>query len=209
MVVYGIALLSMEWLGEGAIMSVRHGLLALLEQQPMYGYGLKGAFEAATGQMWPLNDGQVYTTLARLERDGLVQAEVEADGQRVYRLTDPGRAALDGWFLAPIRRDAMPRQELAIKLIFAVRSRTADVHQVIQRQRAATVRSLQELTRLKHDREPTDDLALALTLDSLLFQAEAEVRWLDHCEASLTRYSPPPVDLPRPAPENATEAGRS
>jgi DNA-binding PadR family transcriptional regulator len=189
-------------------MSVRHGLLALLEQGPMYGYGLKGAFEAATSQMWPLNDGQVYTTLARLERDGLVQAEGEADGQRVYRLTGPGRGELDGWFLGPVRRDTVPRQELAIKLIFAVRSRTADVHAVIQNQRAATVRSLQELTRLKHDREPGGDLAWALTLDSLLFQAEAEVRWLDHCEASLAKYPPPPVDLPRPTPENATEASR-
>jgi DNA-binding PadR family transcriptional regulator len=189
-------------------MSVRHGLLALLEQGPMYGYGLKGEFEAATGQMWPLNDGQVYTTLARLERDGLVEAEVEADGQRVYRLTVAGREELDGWFLGPVSRDVVPRQELAIKLIFAVRSRTADVHQVIQKQRAATVRTLQELTRLKHDREPGSDLAWTLTLDSLLFQAEAEVRWLDHCEASLARYSPAPVEQPAVAPETAAEGSR-
>jgi DNA-binding PadR family transcriptional regulator len=192
-------------------MSVRHGLLALLEQGPKYGYGLKGAFEAATGQMWPLNDGQVYTTLARLERDGLVQAEVEADGQRVYRLTDAGRGELDGWFLGPVRRDVVPRQELAIKLIFAVRSRSVDVHQVVQKQRAATVRSLQELTRLKHDREPTDDLAWALTLDIFLFQAGAEVRWLDHVEASLARHAPPPAGgrhTAAAAPEAATEASR-
>jgi DNA-binding PadR family transcriptional regulator len=156
----------------------------------------------------PLNDGQVYTTLARLERDGLVEAEAEADGQRVYRLTGAGRQELDGWFLGPVGRDVVPRQELAIKLIFAARSRTADVHQVIQRQRAATVRTMQELTRLKHDREPGSDLPWILTLDSLLFQAEAEVRWLDHCEASIARYSPPPVDLPRAADETATEASR-
>ena len=62
-------------------MSIRHSLLALLEQGPLYGYRLKSEFEAATGQMWPLNDGQVYTTLARLARDGLVVAETEPDGQ--------------------------------------------------------------------------------------------------------------------------------
>lgn len=165
-------------------MSIRHSLLALLEQGPLYGYRLKSEFEAATGQMWPLNDGQVYTTLARLARDGLVVAETEPDGQRVYRLTSAGRAELDGWFSGAISREAVPRQELAIKLIFAVRSPTADVNRVIQRQRAATVRSLQELTRLKAGAGP-DELAWTLTLDGLLFQGEAEVRWLDLCEARL------------------------
>src|SRR6266540_1725247 len=175
------------------MMSVRHSLLALLERRPMYGYGLKGEFEAATGHMWPLNDGQVYTTLARLERDGLAEA---------------GRRELDGWFLGPLVRDAVPRQELALKLVFAVRSPSVDVHRVIQRQRAATMRSLQELTRLKGDGQPGDDLSWLLVLDSMLFQAEAEVRWLDHCEASLVRYSPPPARVAPEAPEPATEVNR-
>src|SRR6266545_7007403 len=96
-------------------MSVRHSLLALLEQRPMYGYGLKGEFEAATGHVWPLNDGQVYTTLARLERDGLVEAGAGADGQKVYRLTDAGRRELDEWFLVPVVRDVVPRQELTVR----------------------------------------------------------------------------------------------
>jgi DNA-binding PadR family transcriptional regulator len=165
-------------------MSVRHSLLALLERGPMHGYGLKSEFEVATGQMWPLNDGQVYTTLTRLERDGLVEADEEADGQRAFRLTGAGRDELRSWFSEAVRRDLVPRQELAIKLIFAVRSPSADVHQVIQRQRAATVRSLQELTRLK-GKGGGDDLAWTLTLDGLLFQGEAEVRWLDLCEARL------------------------
>src|SRR6266536_2093745 len=172
------------------MMSVRHSLLALLERRPMYGYGLKGEFEAATGHMWPLNDGQVYTTLARLERDGLVEADAGADGQKVYRLAEAGR------------------QELALKLVFAVRSPSVDVHRVIQRQRAATMRSLQELTRLKGDGQPGDDLSWLLVLDSMLFQAEAEVRWLDHCEASLVRYSPPPARVAPEAPEPATEVNR-
>lgn len=171
-------------------MSVRHSLLALLERGPMHGYGLKGEFEAATGQLWPLNDGQVYTTLTRLERDGLVAADAGADGQREWRLTRDGREELDAWFSQAVRRDLVPRQELSIKLIFAVRSPSADVHQVIQRQRAATMRSLQELTRLKGD-ERTDDLAWTLTLDGLLFQAEAEVRWLDLCEARLAAAGSP------------------
>jgi|SRR5829696_1732744 len=194
-------------------MSVRHSLLALLEQGPLYGYGLKSEFEAATGQMWPLNDGQVYTTLARLERDGLVAAETEPDGQRVYRLTGEGRAELDAWFAGAVSREAVPRQELAIKLIFAVRSLSADVHRVIQRQRAATVRYLQELTRLKAD-AGGEELAWTLTLDGLLFQGEAEIRWLDLCEARLAGVGPGPGSgsgqeaKDGPAPAGARTGGR-
>jgi DNA-binding PadR family transcriptional regulator len=184
-------------------MSIRHSLLALLEQRPMYGYGLKSEFEAVTGQMWPLNDGQVYTTLARLERDDLVQADAQADGQKMYRLTARGRAELDSWFTNAVRRQVVPRQELAIKLIFAVRSPSADVHRVIQQQRAVTVRSLQELTRLKGDDE-TGDLAWTLTLDGLLFQGEAEVRWLDLCEARLAHAG----DTSRPTPASENVAAR-
>jgi DNA-binding PadR family transcriptional regulator len=186
-------------------MSVRHSLLALLERGPMHGYGLKSAFEAATGQLWPLNDGQVYTTLTRLERDGLVEADTETDGQRSYRLTGAGREELDAWFSRAVRRDLVPRQELAIKLIFAVRSPSADVHQVIQRQRAATMRSLQELTRLKGDGGAGDDLAWTLTLDGLLFQGEAEVRWLDLCEARLAGAGSP-GGAATPAKGHAAEA---
>jgi DNA-binding PadR family transcriptional regulator len=185
-------------------MSVRHSLLALLEEGPKYGYGLKSEFQAASGHLWPLNDGQVYTTLARLERDGLVEADAEADGQKVYRLTDPGRAELDAWFSGAVSRQAVPRQELAIKLIFAVRSPSADVHRVIQQQRAATMRSLQELTRLKGDDGTGDDLAWTLTLDGLLFQAEAEVRWLELCEARLAGAGP----APRAAQAPNEQAGR-
>ena len=204
-------------------MSIRHSLLALLERGPLYGYGLKSEFEAATGRMWPLNDGQVYTTLGRLERDGLVEADLEADGQKVFRLTGAGRAELDAWFSGAVSREAVPRQELAIKLIFAVRSPSADVHQVIQRQRAATIRSLQELTRLKDDGGAGGELAWTLTLDGLLFQGEAEIRWLDLCEARLAgaaataRRSPAageapsePASLEPAARDSAavTEAGR-
>ena len=58
---------------------VKNGLLALLERGPMYGYQLRAEFEASTGATWPLNVGQVYTTLSRLERDGLVEPVGEAD----------------------------------------------------------------------------------------------------------------------------------
>lgn len=167
-------------------MSVRHSLLALLDRGPMHGYGLKTEFEAATGDVWPLNVGQVYTTLARLERDGLVTAEADADGQKVYGITEAGRDELRRWFETPVEREMMPRQELAIKLVFAMRSGAADVTAVARRQRVATMRSLQDVTRLKAAAESEGDTAWLLILEALTFQAEAEIRWLDLCEARLT-----------------------
>jgi DNA-binding PadR family transcriptional regulator len=173
-------------------MSVRQALLALLEQGPMYGYQLRSEFERRTGSTWPLNIGQVYTTLTRLERDGLV-AEDGADGEGhvVYRVTDSGRDEVATWFTTPVERTQPPRDELAIKLALAVTVPGVDVGTVIQQQRSATIGALQDYTRLKRGRpaNPDDpaDMAWSLVLDSLVFAAEAEVRWLDHCEARLRR----------------------
>jgi DNA-binding PadR family transcriptional regulator len=167
--------------------SVRHSLLAVLSTGPMHGYGLKTEFEAATGDVWPLNVGQVYTTLARLERDGLVTAGADADGQKVYQITEAGRDELGRWFETPVPREMIPRQEVAIKLVFAMRSGVADVAAVVQRQRVATVRALQDVTRLKAAAESSGDLAWLMMLDALVFQGEAEARWLDMCEARLAR----------------------
>jgi DNA-binding PadR family transcriptional regulator len=185
-------------------MSVKHGLLALLERGPMHGYQLRVAFEESTGGTWPLNIGQVYTTLSRLERDGLVRPLPGNDaGQRPYEITDAGRADLAAWFATPVSRADRPRDELAIKLALALTTPGVDVPAVVQAQRSATMRTLQEYTRLKARAELPADLPWLLVLDAMLFQAEAEVRWLDHCEASLHRYRPPPVRLPQGAPGEA------
>jgi DNA-binding PadR family transcriptional regulator len=171
-------------------MSIKHGLLALLERGPMYGYQLRVAFEESTGGTWPLNIGQVYTTLSRLERDDLVRALPENEsGQRPYEITSVGRADLAGWFTTPIQRSDRPRDELAIKLALALTTPGVDARAVMQTQRTATMRTLQEYTRLKSGADK-GELAWRLVVDAMIFQAEAEVRWLDHCEASLARYTP-------------------
>ena len=180
--------------------SVRHGLLALLAEGPSYGYQLRTRLEARTGGTWPLNIGQVYTTLSRLERDGLVEA-AEEDGQSTYRITEAGRAGVAEWFTSPVERSAPARDELAIKLALAVGSPMADVRQVVQVQRSATMRAMQELTRLKARADADADLAWTLVLDALVFQAEAEIRWLDHCEARVARARRP-ADVTAPVEEN-------
>jgi DNA-binding PadR family transcriptional regulator len=175
----------------------------------MHGYQLRVAFEESTGGTWPLNIGQVYTTLSRLERDELVGPLPKSEeGQRPYRITDAGRAELALWFTTPISRTDRPRDELAIKLALALTTPGVDVRAVVQAQRGATMRTLQEYTRLKAGADQPADLSWRLVLDAMLFQAEAEVRWLDHCEASLVRYAPPPVRVASRAPDEATEANR-
>jgi DNA-binding PadR family transcriptional regulator len=173
-------------------MSVRQALLALLQQEPMYGYQLRAEFERRTGATWPLNVGQVYTTLTRLERDGLVaESGDDGEGHLVYRVTDAGRDEVAAWFTTPVERTQPPRDELAIKLALAVTVPGVDVGGVIQQQRSATMSALQDYTRLKRSRgtdlQDRAEMAWSLVLDSLVFAAEAEVRWLDHCEARLRR----------------------
>lgn len=168
-------------------MSIKHGLLALLENGPAYGYQLRAAFEKSTGSTWPLNIGQVYTTLNRLERDGLVNALPESDkGQQPYAITEKGRATVTAWFNAPLVANSRPRDELTIKLALALNTPAIEVGQVIQAQRVATLRALQEYTRMKVS-AADDDVAWTLILDAMIFKAEAEVRWLDHTEAVLAR----------------------
>jgi DNA-binding PadR family transcriptional regulator len=170
-------------------MSIRHGLLALLSRGPRYGYQLRVEFEASTGATWPLNIGQVYTTLSRMERDGLVEPGGSDDqGRAVYAITEAGRSELERWFSTPVGQTDRPRDELVIKLAMALAAHDADLTEVIQTQRAATMRALQKLTRDKRAAD-ADGLAQRLVLDSLIFKAEAEQRWLDHCEAVLKEKS--------------------
>jgi DNA-binding PadR family transcriptional regulator len=187
---------------------VRNGLLALLERGPMYGWKLRAEFETSTGATWPLNIGQVYTTLARLERDGLVEpaGAPDAEGRVVYRITDAGRAEVSQWFSTPVNNgESRPRDELAIKLAMALTTPGVDTHRVIQTQRTATLRSLQDLTRLKARADEQADAAWLLVLESMIFKAEAEVRWLDHCEVRIGATS---VTAPVTADEPRTELAR-
>ncbi|MFL6169365.1 MAG: PadR family transcriptional regulator [Ornithinibacter sp.] len=198
-------------------MSVRSGLLALLAEGDKYGAQLRSEFEARTGGTWPLNVGQVYTTLDRLGRDGLVESagQPDAEGRIAYRLTPLGHAELGTWWSTPVDRSNTPRDELTIKLALAVTAPDVDVQRVVQTQRTATLRHLHDLTRLKRESmppppgiaqaraqsdaasrlgplaqpSPTGDNGLAwlLVLENLVFAAEAEVRWLDHVETMLAR----------------------
>lgn len=168
-------------------MSVRQGLLALLASGPSHGYQLKQGFEERTGALWPLNIGQVYATLARLERDGLAVRLDDGGGDRTsYELTDEGRAELDRWVLEPVEATAS-RDELVTKVLMALDLPGVRVTDVLQHHRRALVEELQRYTRLKADADPSRDLSWLLTVDALVLRVEAMIRWLDQCEGRLAR----------------------
>ena len=168
-------------------MSVRHALLALLSEAPKYGLQMRDEFELRTGEVWPLNVGQVYQTLQRLERDGLVASEGDGDGaQKLFRISPDGMAELDAWLRTPPDLSSPPRDELVIKVLVAIRVPGVDIGQVIQIHRRHMVELMQEWTRIKRNAEP-DDLSRALVVDAELFRLDSVVRWLDAAESRLRR----------------------
>jgi DNA-binding PadR family transcriptional regulator len=178
-------------------MSVRHALLALLSEGPKYGLQLRQEFEARTGEVWPLNVGQVYTTLQRLERDGLVESEdAGEDGpQKGFHITTEGETELGQWLRTPPDLSSPPRDELVIKVLVALRLTDIDVHEVIQVHRRYLVELMQQWTHLKED-ESRFDLAFALVVDAELFRLDSVIRWLDSAEGRLKRAA---VDPPATA----------
>ena len=165
-------------------MSIRHALLALLSEGPTYGLRLRQEFEARTGEVWPLNVGQVYTTLQRLERDGFVASDgVDVEGpQRSYRITDAGTSELLEWLSTPPDAAAPPRDELVIKVLIALSVPGIDVQSLVQVHRKHLIEVMQQFTRIKADADE-DDVAVALVVDAELFRLDASVRWLDAVSA--------------------------
>jgi DNA-binding PadR family transcriptional regulator len=168
--------------------SVRHALLALLSTGPKYGLQLRNTFEARTGEVWPLNVGQVYTTLQRLERDGLVESDGVDDGaQKGYAITADGERELMSWLQTPDDAAPPPRDELLIKVLVAADVPGVVVGDVIQVHRRQLLETMQRYTRVKAAASE-DDVALALVVDAELFRMEAAVRWLDSADARLRRH---------------------
>ena len=179
--------------------------MALLSEGPSYGLQLRQEFESRTGEVWPLNVGQVYTTLQRLERDGLVESNdaAEEGPQKGFRITPEGQAELDNWLRTPPDLSSPPRDELVIKVLVALKLPGVDVHQVVQLHRRYLVELMQQWTRLKED-ESRFDLSFALVVDAELFRLDSLIRWLDMADGRLKRATiegdasePQPFPLPK------------
>ena len=169
-------------------MSVRHAMLALLSEGPKYGLQLREEFEARTGEVWPLNVGQVYTTLQRLERDGLVESEGDGEGpQKAYRILPGGADELSAWLRTPPDLSSPPRDELVMKVLVALRVPGASITEIIQAHRRYLVQLMQQWTHIKEDNSRPADLSLSLAVDAELFRLDSVVRWLDAADARIKR----------------------
>jgi DNA-binding PadR family transcriptional regulator len=187
--------------------SVPHALLALLSEAPKYGLRLQNEFESRTGEVWPLNVGQVYTTLQRLERGGLVETDDEKGerSQKRFRLTSAGARELADWLSTPPELVPPPRSELVIKVLIAARLPGVDVQEIVQSHRRQVVEVMQRYTHLKAE-APGDDVGLAIVVDAELFRLEAIVRWLDAADVRLKQL---PQAAPVAAPAVALEPTRT
>jgi DNA-binding PadR family transcriptional regulator len=178
--------------------SVKYGLLGMLARKPQHGYELKRTFEQMTGGFWELNYGQIYQSLDRLTEEGYVtyttQQEESVPDKKIYAITEAGKAALKDWLARPETPRPRPlRDELFIRLAVMSLGNVSPMLELIAQHQNVYLEKMQELTTAKRDlsknkqeRSPSgEDLVEELLVDVALFHAEADIRWLEHCESKL------------------------
>ena len=166
---------------------LKFALLGLLAQEPRHGYDLKNAFETTLGGTWPLNIGQVYTTLSRLERDELVESQVVPQellpDRKVYALTEAGQEELDRWLVEPTKGSIRLKDEFFIKLLVHQLVASDGAVALIWKQRQVYMQKLAQLTALRSD--PVLNPTTALLVEGAILHVEADLEWLNLCEERL------------------------
>ncbi|AEW96259.1 MULTISPECIES: PadR family transcriptional regulator [Streptomycetaceae] len=169
-------------------MSIGHTFLGLLESGPRHGYDLKRAFDQRFGHDRPLAYGQVYSTLARLLKHGLVEVDgIEPGGgpeRKRYAITDAGITDIARWLAQPEKPEPYLQSTLYHKVVLALLTGRG-AHEVLDTQRAEHLRLMRELTR----RKTGGDLADQLVCDHALFHLEADLRWLELTAARLDQLA--------------------
>ncbi len=175
-------------------MSVRHGILGMLARNPQHGYELKNSFEEASGGFWNINYGQIYITLDRLVKEGLVKFDFEPGGEgkgherKIYSVTPKGLSTLKEWLGKPVGKVRPLRDEVFVKLALMDLSDPEPILHLLAEQRQLYLIKMAELTRKKQQVKKSGAKEAVLTdllIDAALFHAEADLRWLEHCEAKL------------------------
>jgi DNA-binding PadR family transcriptional regulator len=166
---------------------LRFVLLGLLDAEPRYGYELKAVFEQFLGGTWPLNIGQIYTSLAKLEDDGLIASQTvpqdDAPDRKVYEVTKLGRQELASWANTINDEPVKLRDELFLKVAVLSLKDGTGARDLIHRQRVAHLGRLADLGSLQND--PEQHPATGLLLEAAMLRTEAELKWLDAVEDRL------------------------
>jgi DNA-binding PadR family transcriptional regulator len=170
-------------------MSLKFGILGLLSDEPLHGYQVKQSFEDLLGGTWEVNIGQVYQTLQRLERDGLVQATGDRGdrGRQAYGVTTAGREAFAEWLGDPERQPQVLREEVYIKLALLGRHADGRLGQVLADQRRVYLQRLRDLADQERAAQAAGRTELALLFKGALLHTEADLKWLDACADEIGR----------------------
>lgn len=165
-------------------MSIGHTLLGILETGSRHGYDLKRAFDERFGHDRPLHYGQVYSTMSRLLKNGLVEVEGVEPGEgperKRYAITDAGITDVADWLGRPERPEPYLQSTLYTKVVLALLT-GRDAAELLDVQRSEHLRLMRELTQRKR----SGDLADQLICDHALFHLEADLRWLELTAARL------------------------
>ncbi len=174
-------------------MSIKYALLGILAEKDLHGYELKSSFDEKVGEFWSLNYGQIYSTLDRLEKEELVthdrQAQDRRPDRKIFSITPLGRKELENWLATPVSKVRALRDEFFIKLVFMDKNNPGPVLELIEKQRAMYLKHMNRLTKrkvaLKKEGKSLDALTTELLMDAGLFHAEADIKWLGHCESKI------------------------
>lgn len=179
-------------------MSLKHTLLALLYQHPLHGYELGKQLTLVVNAEWDVKPGQIASTLTRLHEANLVTYELEpsddAPDRKVYAITDEGCRELEAWYLRPEVREYRLGDAFYIKLVLSLVGGPVSPEQVLIAQRRELYQQLHKVTELRRQADAQTQLPWLLLLESAIMHLEADLRWIEMCEArlpDLKRYTPP------------------
>jgi DNA-binding PadR family transcriptional regulator len=169
-------------------LSLKYGVLGLLKEEPLHGYEVKNRFESMLGGTWEVNIGQIYTTLQRLERDGLVRPVGSRGdrGKQQYKLSPEGQTALDQWLAQPDSGPQQLHEDIYVKLLLATRIANGDLQPMLARQKRAYLQRLRDLNRLEERARRDGRIDLARLVRGALLHTEADLKWMD--ELSSERF---------------------
>jgi len=163
-------------------MSVKHAILGLLYEKPRHGYEIKTGFEQMVHRQWPLNSGQVYTTLERLVRDGLVEplGEDERD-RKQYQITESGKQELRRWLLEPVQKSLF-KDEVFFKWLCARKMNFPELGAMVQNQKKKILETIMQLTHFQSQLDPEQHEDMLLLIEGGLLHLEADLKWLQNLE---------------------------
>ncbi|MBN6886050.1 DNA-binding PadR family transcriptional regulator [Cytobacillus horneckiae] len=163
-------------------MTVKFTILGFLYYKDMHGYEIITEFNNLVQNQWPLNPGQVYSTLERLERDGLVESLGENNKGRIaYRITEKGKEALSDWITTPIKRPLL-REELYMKFLLAGNKQLTGLEELINSQKELIIKQILILTDFKKN---IDNKNFKKIIYGGLLHLEADLKWLEYIKEEM------------------------